>query len=159
MITIAGSGPSCKVYNQHVTIATKKRSLPSDYVMCRFPCQYAKGGKEKLPLLLYFNRCHCLGRACPFCNSDPAVEIIPIGHEKWDKYWSKFIRKKILSTHLKPSLGTCAVFAAVEYFKVDEVGLIGYDHILDRNENWEHDAIAERNCIESLVNVIDLRSR
>ena len=108
--------------------------------------------------MLYFNRCHCNGRACPFCNPDPEIEIIPIGHEKWDAYWSKFIRKKHLSTHVKPSLGTCAVFAAVEYFGVDEVGLIGYDNILDGNGGWMHDAIAERNCIESLVNVIDLRS-
>ena len=157
LITIAGSGPSCEAYGKPVTIATKKRSLPSDYLLCRMAFQYYKGGNEKLPMLLYFSPCHCERPTCPMCN-DHGIEIIPLDHKRWDKYWAGFVRNKKYSAQMKPSLGTCAVFAAVEYFGVDEVGLIGYDNILDGNGSWMHDAIAERNCIESLVNVIDLRS-
>jgi hypothetical protein len=87
------------------------------------------------------------------------VGIIPVDNKMWDEYWKGFVRQKRLSTHTKPSLGTCAVFAAVEHFEADEVGVIGYDNILDENTEWMHDAIAEKKCIESLVNVVDLRSR
>lgn len=80
---------------------------------------------------------------------------------RWQAHWSRFVRKKKVyyGSQKKPSLGTCAVFAAVEYFGVEEVGVIGYDNILDGNTDWIHDPIAEKRCIESLVNVIDLRSR
>lgn len=157
MITIAGSGPSVEAYGQPVTIATKKRSLPSEYLFCRFSCQYGKGAE--IPMLLYYNRCNCEPpKRCPICT-DSGIEVIPVNSDKWDAYWKPFIRQKRLSTHMKPSLGTCAVFAAVEHFGVDEVGVIGYDNILDENTEWMHDAIAEKSCIESLVNVVDLRSR
>jgi len=160
MITIAGSGPSCEAYGKPVTIATKKRSLPSEYLLCRFGFQYQKGGKEKLPLLLYFSRCHCNYDFCPVCN-DRGIEIFHMDSGKWDKYFAQFVRKgKVYyGSQKKPSLGTCAVMAAVDKFNVDEVGLIGFDNILDGNLDWIHDPIAEKNCIESLVNVIDLRMR
>ena len=160
MITIAGSGPSVEEYNKRVTIATKKRSLPSDYLFCRFACQYYKAKGPDIPLLLYFNRCTCEPpKTCPLCNGSD-VEVFPLDSRKWDEYWKGFIRKgATLSTHKKPSLGTCAVFAAVEHFGVDEIGVIGYDNILDGNTDWMHDAIAEKWCIESLVNIVDLRSR
>lgn len=159
MITIAGSGPSVEAYGKPVTIATKKRSLPSEYLFCRFSVQYHKVRGPKIPLLLYFNRCNRSGCRCPLCARERNIEVIPIGSEKWDEYWKPFIRKKHLSSHMKPSLGTCAVFAAVERWGVDEVGVIGYDNILDGNEDWIHDPIAEKRCIESLVNVVDLRCR
>ena len=158
MITIAGSGPSVLDYNKPVTIATKKRSLPSDYVMCRFGQQYQKGGKEKLPLILYFDRCSCNHSFCPVCN-DRGIEVFKMDTGRWQEHWSKYVRKKraYFSSQLKPSLGTCAVMAAVDRFGVDEVGVIGIDNILDQNTDWIHDPIAEKRCIESLVNVIDLR--
>lgn len=160
MITIAGSGPSCGNYGKSVTIATKKRSLPSEWLFCRFGFQYQKGGKELMPLLLYFSRCHCNYAFCPVCN-DRGIQIHKMDSAKWDDYWAKFVRKKkaYYGSQKKPSLGTCAVFAAVERWGVDEVGVIGYDNILDGNTDWIHDPIAEKRCIESLVNVVDLRSR
>jgi len=159
MITIAGSGPSCEAYGKKVTIATKKRSLPSDYLFCRLSQQYNKVKGPEIPLILYFNRCTCYPPAtCPICTG-PDVEIIPVDSERWNKYWSPFVRDKRWSARMKPSLGTCAVFAAVELWGVDEVGVIGYDYILDGNDDWIHDAVAEKKCIESLVNVVDLRSR
>jgi hypothetical protein len=44
-----------------------------------------------------------------------------------------------------------------ERWKPEKVGLIGFDWVLDGNPDWDHDAIAERACIESLVEVVDLR--
>ena len=79
--------------------------------------------------------------------------------ERWQAHWSKFMRKGPLSTSRKPSLGTCAVFGAIEKFGVEEVGLIGFDAILDEDATWQHDAWAEKRCIESLVNIVDLRGR
>jgi hypothetical protein len=160
LITIAGSGPSCESYGKPVTIATKKRSLPSEWIHCRFGFQYDKTGKqERVPLLLFFGRCTCKRWYCPRCNPVEGLDVYTMDTDRWEDHWRPFIRKKRLSAHMKPSLGTCAVFAAVEKWGVDEVGVIGLDNILDGNEDWIHDPIAELACIESLVNVVDLRSR
>ena len=126
--------------------------------MCRFGFQYAKVGRHTNPLIVYFRRCNCSFEFCPVCNN-LGIDVHYMDTDKWQEYWKPFIRQKRLSTHMKPSLGTCAVFGAVDRFGVDEVGLIGFDNILDQDETWDHDAIAEKRCIESLVNVVDLRSR
>lgn len=147
LITIAGSGPSAEIYGKHVTIATKKRPLPSDYVFCRFGFQ---GDKHKEPLMLYYNR-------SPGRTYKDRREIWYCDSTKWDEYWSRFIRSKSPPQRVKPSLGTCAVMGAVERWGVSEIGLIGFDNILDGNTEWAHDAIAEKRCIESLVRIIDLR--
>jgi hypothetical protein len=141
VITIAGSGPSTEGF-EHVTVATKKRSVPSDYVMVHFPYQ---GDKHDLPLMSYHKRNEGR-RTAWYCDT-----------LRWNKYWSQFIRMKRPPQRVKPSLGLCAVFACVERWNIDEVGLIGYDNILDGNDTWLHDAIAEKQCIESLVKIIDLR--
>jgi hypothetical protein len=109
--------------------------------------------------MLYYKACKCKRSNCPICNPENNVEIYQCDNRKWDEYWKPFIRKKRPPAHMKPSLGLCAVFGAVERWGIDEVGLIGYDWILDGNEDWYHDAIAEKRCIESLVNIIDLRQR
>ena len=142
MITIAGSGPSAKDY-PFVTVATKKRSVPSDYVFCRFGFQHQ--GDE--PLMLYYKRLSDSKKAW-FCNA-----------QKWDDYYKQFVRSKSPPQRVKPSLGTCAVMGVVERWNPSDIGLIGFDNILDGNPEWPHDAIAERRCIESLVNIIDLRSQ
>ena len=149
MLTIAGSGPSVKDYerkvkNPFVTIATKKRPLPSDYVMCRFGFQ-AKGEGD---FMVYYKRYEGRIDNPWYCDS-----------KRWDEYWKQFVRAKTPPQRVKPSLGTCAVMAAVERFGVKEIGLIGYDNILDGNDKWEHDAIAEKRCIESLVRIVDLRDQ
>lgn len=148
MLTIAGSGPSSKDYG-HVTVATKKRPCPSDFIMVRFPFQDRRIKLlDDSPGLMSYYRRYEKGGDWPawYCDSD-----------KWDKYWSRFIRMKSPPQRVKPSLGTCAVMACVERWGVKEIGLIGYDNILDGNPKWEHDAIAEKRCIESLVKIIDLR--
>lgn len=148
LLTIAGSGPSCEDYNQSVTVATKKRPLPSEYIFCRFPFQY-KGKGE--PLMCYYKRGeHPKARF--------AQEIWFAGSAKWDAYWSDFVRSKYPPQRMKPSLGMCAVFGVVERWQPKEIGLIGFDHIMNGNTDWEHDALAEKRCIESLVKIIDLRS-
>ena len=146
-MTIAGSGPSCKDYNQKVTIATKKRPLPSDYIMVRYPFQDRRVKRVGPDLMSYYKRLE-KGGDWPAWYADS---------DRWDKYWSRFIRMNSPPQRVKPSLGTCAVMAAVERWGCKEIGLIGYDHILDGNTKWEHDAIAEKRCIESLVKIIDLR--
>ena len=129
------------LYRPAVTVATKKRPLPSDYVMCRFGFQ----AKDDTSLMLYYKR-YSENKDAWYCDS-----------EKWDKYWAQFVRMKSPPQRVKPSLGTCAVFACVERWNPKEIGLIGFDNILDGNTSWEHDAIAEKACIESLVTIIDLR--
>lgn len=140
LITVAGSGPSSNNYG-HVTIATKKRPCPSDYLMCRFSVQDQIHDR---PLMVYYRRGH-----------DP--ESYACDSRRWDKYFSQFVRYKQPPQKCKPSLGTCAVFAAIERWNPDEIGLIGFDNILDGNDEWLHDALAERRCIESLTRIVDLR--
>lgn len=147
IITIAGSGPSTAQVD-HVTVATKKQSVPSDYVFCRFHFNYRGGPK----LMVYYRRCKC-GR-CDAC-SEPEYFC---DFDRWNKYYSKFVREKRPPQRTKPSTGLCAVFGVVERWEPKTIGLIGFDWILDGNPDWEHDAIAEKNAILSLVNVRDLRN-
>ena len=139
-LTIAGSGPSASLI-ERVTVATKKRPVPSDYVFCRFGFQY-RGSED---LMLYYKRL-ADDKDAYFCDAI-----------RWDKYFKQFIRSKSPPQRVKPSLGTCAVMGVVERWNPKDIGLIGFDNILDGNTDWEHDAIAEKRCIESLVNIIDLR--
>ena len=90
-------------------------------------------------------------------NTHLDVDVYYCDSCRWDKYWSRFVRASSPPQRVKPSLGTCAVMGAVERWAPDEIGLIGFDNILDGNLSWEHDAIAEKRCIESLVKIIDLR--
>lgn len=141
MLTIAGSGPSSEGYG-HVTVATKKKPCPSDFVMVRFGFQAKSEGQY----MVYYKRHDGVIENPWYCDSP-----------KWDGYWGQFVRSKAPPQRVKPSLGTCAVMACVERWNPTEIGLIGYDNILDGNDKWEHDAIAEKRCIESLVKIIDLR--
>lgn len=77
--------------------------------------------------------------------------------KRWNAYYKRFTRPHRLPQRSKPSSGLCAVFCVVERWQPHTVGLIGFDWILDGNPKWEHDAIAEKRCIESLVNIVDLR--
>lgn len=149
MITIAGSGPS-KDQVEHVTVATKRRGVPSDYIFLRFLHSWRLYNPEEqqTPLMLYYshNLFECSAPEKYFCDSD-----------RWDKYFKRFVRSKRPPQRTKPSSGLCAVFGVVERWNPDEIGLIGFDWVLDGNPRWEHDAIAERACIESLVNIVDMR--
>lgn len=152
MITIAGSGPSALTVDR-VTVATKKRSVPSDYVFARFMHNYTRyKRKDETPLMLFYGRCTC-GK-CDECN----VPVYRCDHQRWRKYHKQFVRQTRPPQRIKPSSGLCAVYAVVERWEPETIGLIGFDWILDGNPDWEHDAIAERNAILSLVNVKDLRN-
>jgi len=151
MITIAGSGPSTAQV-EHVTVATKKRSVSSDYVFCAFMWQYLKWRPkhDTAELMLYYKR----------MTEDMSTCKVPVwfcDFKRWNAYYQRFVRAKRPPQRTKPSLGTCAVFGVVERWNPDTVGLIGYDWILDGNTDWPHDAIAEKACIESLVKIKDLR--
>jgi hypothetical protein len=153
LLTIAGSGPSAQEYGKPVTIATKKKPLPSDYVVCHYAFQYKLWKKTEAKPILYHRRCGCGDKKCGECTLDAYY----MDASRWDAYFKQFARMKQPPQRMKPSLGTKAVFAAIELFNPTEVGLIGYDYILDGAPKWGHDAIAEKRCIESLVKIIDLR--
>lgn len=144
MITIAGSGPSVTQVD-HVTVATKKRSIDSDYVFCRFPCAHnLKGKGDETPLMIYYNRGSC---NCGQCDS---IDKYIIDSRRWNRYYKDFSKKK-------PSSGLCAVFGAVERWRPKTIGFIGFDWVLDGHSNWQHDANAEKQAILSLVTIEDLR--
>ena len=140
MITIAGSGPSTKLVD-HVTVATKKRSVDSDYIFCRFPFAHDLGGKgDDTPLMIYYNR----------GSGAEDVEKYTIDSKRWDAYYKQFSKKK-------PSSGLCAVFGTIERWEPKTIGLIGFEWVLDGNPQWQHDSQAEKQAILSLVSIKDLR--
>jgi len=145
MITIAGSGPSTELI-KHVDVATKKRSITSDHVFCRFPFAHnLKNKGDATPLMIYYNRGRC---GCGQCGH---IERYLIDSRRWNSYYKQFSKRK-------PSSGLCAVFGAVERWEPKTIGLIGFDWILDGNPGWTHDASAEKQAILSLVNIEDLRN-
>lgn len=75
-------------------------------------------------------------------------------YEYWDEYFRSFDPK-----HPDPSSGTCAVYSVIERWHPENIGLAGFDFVLDNNTDWIHDARAERESIEQLVDIIDLRDR
>ncbi len=144
MITIAGSGPSTELV-EHVDVATKKRSVISDYVFCRFPFAHnIYGLGDEKPLMVYYNRGVC---QCGKCGK---IEKYVINSRRWDNYYKRFSKKK-------PSSGLCAVFGVIERWEPKTIGLIGFDWVLDGNTGWTHDANAEKQAILSLVTIEDLR--
>ena len=144
-ITIAGSGPSASQID-HVTVATKKRSVSSDYLFCRFPFAYSLKKGDTIPMMVYYNRGGCECRKCPQCT----VERYAVNSAYWDDYYRRFSKKK-------PSSGLCAIFAAVERWEPSTIGLIGFDWVIDKHPDWQHDSVAELKAIESLVDIKDLR--
>lgn len=141
MITIAGSGPSVELVS-HVNVATKKRSVPSDYVFCRFPFAHnLKGRGDDTPLMIYYNR----------GSGAEDVERYVIDSKRWDGYYKQFSKKK-------PSSGLCAVFGTIERWEPKTIGLIGFDWVLDGFQDWQHDSDAELQCMLSLATIKDLRN-
>lgn len=153
MITIAGSGPSTDQVRK-VDVTTKKQSVPGDTVFCRFMGGFKRYDKgHQGDLMLYCRQCSCGSGSCYFCGTDAYY----CDKKKWDAYYREFTRSKV-HQKCKPSVGLCAVFGVVERWQPETVGLIGFDWVLDGYEDWIHDAVAERKCIESLVDIVDLRS-
>lgn len=144
-ITIAGSGPSASQVD-HATVATKKRSVSSDYLFCRFPFAYGLKPGPDIPMMVYYNRGGCECRNCSQCKTERYV----VNSNYWDDYYRRFSKKK-------PSSGLCAIFAVVERWEPSTIGLIGFDWVIDKYPDWQHDSVAELKAIESLVDIKDLR--
>ena len=74
-------------------------------------------------------------------------------------YWLAFYRK---FSKDKPSTGLCALFCAAELYPNTEVGLIGYDTVLDDTSfspTVPHDSHGERACLAALpLKLFDLRT-
>jgi hypothetical protein len=49
------------------------------------------------------------------------------------------------------------VFAVVERWQPERVGLIGFDWVLDGYKGWPHDSLNELRCMQSLTEIVDLR--
>ena len=149
MITIAGSGPSTSQI-EHVTVATKRRGVPSDYIFLRFLHSWRLYTPEEkqTPLMVYYKHNQF---ECP-------VEKYYCDSARWDGYFKRFVRSKRPPQRTKPSSGLCAVFGVIERWNPPSIGLIGFDWVLDGNPEWEHDAVAEKACIESLIDIVDLRT-
>ncbi len=148
-ITISGSGPSSEGYGK-TTITTKKLPTDSEYVSLRhihFWNKFRNKDRDR-PIMLYHQQCKC--KHCRVCTD------IPVDWSASTKYWDNYY-KQFNPKLAKPSLGTCAVFSAVERWKPKTIGLIGFDWILDGNPDWFHDAEKERQAILSLTNIVDLR--
>jgi hypothetical protein len=90
--------------------------------------------------------------------------------EKWLKHYWEFGPK---TKNGKPSVGLCAVFLAMEYLKPKSISLIGFDRVLnpddDSSGKWfqkpyrnkfgtgSHDQDAEGRCLRALpVKIINL---
>lgn len=80
--------------------------------------------------------------------------------KEWTNYFQSFAGEGKEPKLWKPSIGTMAVYMAVERFRPEAIGLIGYDWVLDENTEWFHDAVVEKKSIEALpVDIYDLRDR
>jgi hypothetical protein len=73
----------------------------------------------------------------------------------WSAYWKRFSARK-------PSVGTCAVFCAAELLEPKEIGLIGFDNVLNPKRRhpdytWGHDSTAEHAAVHGLgIRIINL---
>lgn len=153
MITIAGSGPSVhfdygwfKPWS--VDVVTKKRDAIGKYVACRFG--FNDRTRDETPLMLFYRRGIedvRWNRPVWFADSD-----------FWLKYFKQFVTRRSPPQKTKPSSGCCAVMMVMQRWAPERIGLIGFDNVLDGNPDWEHDAEAERECILSLTEVVDLRT-
>ena len=151
-VTISGSGPSVRDFKGRVDVATKKFSVPADYLCARHQAWYYKKRHEDFTGFMLYK-----AHATP--NNKYPVETIPnrwmADWKYWDSYFLSFNPK---NQNKKPSVGLCTVFCVVERWKPDKIGLIGFDNVLDGHRNWLHDSNTEKRCIESLATIIDLRS-
>ena len=153
MITVAGSGPSSKGYSKKVTIATKKIPCDSEYIYIphvHFYHGFSKDNKRK-PLLARREFCTC--KKCRDCEA-PVVEYLRM--KEWWDYYAQFNPK-----NRKPSIGTEAIWFAIQLWQPKTIGVIGLDGLLDGQDIHAinpHDAPKERLAILSLVNLLDLRN-
>ena len=144
LMTIAGSGPSTEGF-EHVDVATKKCSVASDYVFCRFLFSYHRYSDHSLPVMLYYKRTD------PSCEKCVQVPKWYANERFWNLYYQKFSKAK-------PSTGLCTVFGVMERWSPKTIGLIGFDWVLDGYTDWDHDSNAEKECMLSLTEIKDLRN-
>ena len=135
---------------QGQTVVTVKRPTPNtDYLAGRHISSRRNGNQ---PFLCYKWNPPIGDRGGKFDDVD-RDNIWQADWEMWDNYFQTFDPK-----HPDPSSGTCAIYSVIERWKPPEIGLIGFDYVLDNNTDWLHDARAELQSVESLTNIIDLRT-
>lgn len=147
-MTLAGSGPSAENY-PGVDVATKKLTCPAKYQVSRWLVWWHKRKEANCDFMAY------KVMECPKYPPIDRERFYQADFKYWDEYFLACKPKRVTK---KPSTGTCAVFCMVERWKPDTIGLIGFDWVLDGNDDWNHDPDAELRCIRTLVNVVDLRT-
>jgi hypothetical protein len=152
-VVVAGSGPSLDDYDGEVTIVTKKRPVAAPYIAASSPNYFYRWRDtfyKDAPSKAMIFRCS----AIKYRDKEVAGMWFSAHEKGWQmKYYAQFKPK-----FAKPSIGTMAVFMALERWAPERIGLIGMDWVLDGNDDWFHDARAEREAITALpVEIIDLR--
>jgi hypothetical protein len=152
-VVVAGSGPSTEGYEGEVTITTKKRTLPAPYIAASSPNYFYRWRDT------FYNDEPSKGmifRRSPMKYQ--GKEVAGMWFSEFEKGWQQKYYAQFKPKFPKPSIGTLAVFMAVERWAPEKIGLIGMDWVLDGNEQWFHDAAKEKEAIINLpVEIIDLR--
>ena len=164
-IIIAGSGPSAIGF-PHADVATKKMSCPADYQAARYPAWYYKvqlATKAKTkpdPRYKYRpEKGFMLYKAVAHAGGKFDWRDIPNCYLAEEKYWNSYFKSfNPKNRNGKPSVGLCAVMMAHERWTPDEIGLIGFDYVLDGHKDWLHDSATELKVMRSLATIIDLRT-
>jgi hypothetical protein len=152
-VVVAGSGPSTEGYEGEVTITTKKRTLPAPYIAASSPNYFYRWrdtcyNDEPTKAMIF--------RISPIKYA--GKEVGGMWFSGFEKGWQQKYYAQFKPKFCKPSIGTLAVFMAVERWAPEKIGLIGMDWVLDGNEDWFHDAAKEREAITNLpCQIIDLR--
>ena len=150
VIYLAGSGPSCADYTGFVDVATKKLTIPAKYQVARYIPWWHKKEKTYHPHFMAYKQMDD--------SKYPVIDHARFYQADW-KYWDEyFMQFRPSRVTKKPSTGLCAVFCIYQRWMPDTIGLIGFDWVMDGNKIWNHDPRAEKECILSLMNILDLRN-
>jgi len=130
----------------HTVISTKRPSFNTDYLSCR-DINWRKPTYSHIPFM-------CYKWMIPTKSRVPSMENVwRADFKRWDRLFKTFKPTR----HADPSSGTCAALCVIERWQPKKIGLIGMDWVLDNNKTWLHDARAEMDMLNSLVEVVDIR--
>lgn len=142
-------------WQERVTVATKKRSVPSDYVAVSSESHLSRWRDTH-----YDKNVNSMIFRAYSGNQTIGTRWWSKYEQPWTDYFQGFAGGGKKPKIWKPSIGTMAVYMAFERWRPEAIGLIGMDWVLDGNPDWFHDAEVEKKSIEALpVKIIDLRGR
>ena len=148
MIVIVGGGPSAaesglgSLIDRQYVVRMKHAKRDPEHRGMRMDAYFSRGYAAKKPGYDFWY----------FPKRPPHPE--GCDSTRWLNFYSKFSR-------MKPSTGLCALFCAAEFYPGVEVGLIGFDTVLDnaRFTVGPHDSGGEWLCVKELpLKIFDLRN-